>query len=297
MKNKPRSASQRELRYLPAQRFEIRKNEDGTRTIAGYAATFGDLSLDLGGFREKIAPGAFTASLMDTSIDPLCLYDHNMANILGRRSSGTLTLSEDERGLKFQCQLPDTSVARDLTALMEREDIGNMSFGFACDSDSWDDIGGTVVRTLIAVRVYEVSVVASPAYPSSSVALRSCPADLRSRITVRDAGDCADDEQDEDGNCPGDADYDGDSDGDDEDRCECRCKACTEERCEECSNTGCYEERTNCNGCPYEERGGTVKTRKRTRNHRGAADAVKSKFKPLTKEQTNAYMDLLRRRL
>ena len=64
----------REVRNsLRPQRFEVRTNSDGSHSIAGLAATFGDLSEDLGGFKEKIAPGAFKRSLKEMP-DVLCLY-------------------------------------------------------------------------------------------------------------------------------------------------------------------------------------------------------------------------------
>src|ERR1035437_3165994 len=140
MKRKKGSQSlKRELRlHVTPQKFEIRKNSDGSRSISGYAATFGDLSQDLGGFREKIQPGAFSQSLKSNP-DVLCLYGHDTNQILGRVSSGTLTIAEDEKGLRFTCNLPDTSTARDLIALMERGDVSQMSFGFAMVRDDWHD--------------------------------------------------------------------------------------------------------------------------------------------------------------
>src|ERR1035441_9703279 len=91
---KSKTTSNREVRiHLASQRFEIRKNSDGSRSISGYAATFGDLSEDMG-FREVVKPGAFKQSLKDNP-DVLCLYGHDDNQILGRVASGTLEIAED----------------------------------------------------------------------------------------------------------------------------------------------------------------------------------------------------------
>ena len=149
-----KTQSKREVRvYTAPQKFEIRKNADGTQSIGGYAAVFNSLSEDLGGFKEKLQRGCFAKSLSETYKDPLCLYGHDGNQILGRVSSGTLTLAEDEVGLKFVCKLPDTSTARDLTALMSRGDLRSMSFGFTPSSDEWDEVGGQIIRTLLQVTL------------------------------------------------------------------------------------------------------------------------------------------------
>jgi uncharacterized protein len=239
MKSKNGSQSRkRELRVQVApQKFELRKNPDGSRSISGYAATFGDLSQDLGGFKEKIQPGAFSQSLQDNP-DVLCLYAHDDRQLLGRVSSGTLQIAEDDKGLRFTCKLPDTSTARDLTALMERGDVSHMSFGFACVSDDWQrQPDGQIVRTLLQVVLFEVSVVPQPAYLSSSVDLRSMPAELRKGMNADDEDDC-------------DPEIDDDCD-DEEDRCDCDCQACEAGDCDKCSNSDCDDD--DCDSCPMQD--------------------------------------------
>src|SRR5208282_1875589 len=82
--------------------------------IEGYAARFNQQSKDLGGFRETVAPGAFTNALASNP-DIRCLYNHDANRVLGRTTSGTLTLSQDENGLKFRCQLdPNNQEHRNL---------------------------------------------------------------------------------------------------------------------------------------------------------------------------------------
>ena len=189
--------------------------------------------------REKIAPGAFTNTLRDNA-DVMCLYGHDSNKILGRVSSGSLSVQQDSTGLKFTCTLPDTSTARDLISLMERGDLSSMSFGFACIDDKWSDVAGQLIRTVSEALLFEISVVGSPAYSESSVSLRSLPAEFRSRVKRDDDSDDSDDDEVTD---PCDPDYDGDEpceDGEDEDRCLAMRAA---EVCE-CGKPSCYSTRS-----------------------------------------------------
>ena len=155
--------------------------------LVGYAAKYGMPSEDLGGFRERIAPGAFDQSISE-STDIRALLGHDSTLVLGRRSAGTLRLLSDEIGLRVEIDLPDTTYANDLKTLVMRGDVSQMSFGFLVrpGGDTWpgEMDNGLPLRMLTAVDLREVSVVAMPAYPDTSVALRSMP---RGRNRVRDA--------------------------------------------------------------------------------------------------------------
>jgi len=152
---------------------EIRANagDDGVRKISGYAAVFNSESEDLGGFVEKIAPGAFTNSLLADDIRSL--WNHNSDFPLGRVKARTLSLAEDLKGLKFEIIPPDTQYARDLLTSIERGDVDQMSFGFYTKNDDWERVGNKIVRTLLDVQLLEVSPVTFPAYPQTSAAVRS----------------------------------------------------------------------------------------------------------------------------
>lgn len=142
------------------------------RKLSGYIARFGT-ETRIGAFRETIRAGAFRASLA-SGRDILALADHNPQSVLGRTKSGTLELREDDLGLRFSLQVPDTTAGRDLIALAERGDLGGCSFGFTVPKggDHWD--GDT--RELRAVDLHEVSIVQSwPAYSGTEIALRSRP--------------------------------------------------------------------------------------------------------------------------
>ena len=138
------------------------------RRLEGYAATFAG-EADLGGFRERIAPGAFRAALAG---DILALLDHDPGKVLGRSRTGTLKLSEDSRGLAFSLEVPDTQAGRDVIALAERGDLGGMSFGFTVPEGGEEWNGRT--RTLRSIDLKEISVVSAwPAYEGTEIALRA----------------------------------------------------------------------------------------------------------------------------
>jgi HK97 family phage prohead protease len=141
------------------------------KRVTGYAAVFDSPSEDMGGFIETIKPGAFARTLK--TADVRALISHQSYPVIGRTKAGTLRLSEDDRGLGFELDLPDTGAANDLHAAIERGDIDSMSFGFAVQRSEWDDSGPTPTRRLVEVELYEISFVAWPAYPATSIALRS----------------------------------------------------------------------------------------------------------------------------
>jgi HK97 family phage prohead protease len=118
-----------ERRVVPAQSaHKLRAMGDKSMRIGGYAAVFNALSQDLGGFKERILPGAFARCLR--SADVVCLFNHDPNQVLGRSTAGTLTLKEDGEGLYFECELPNTSVWRDCSEMVSRGDIRGCSFAF-----------------------------------------------------------------------------------------------------------------------------------------------------------------------
>lgn len=146
--------------------FEIRQDETGGMLFEGYAAVFNSASEPLP-FIEKIAPGAFRGSLRSRN-DIKLLWNHDTGQVLGSTRAGTLSLYEDEKGLRVRAQLPNTTLGRDTAELIRRGDVNAMSFGFSVpkNGDSWNDDG--TERTLKAVRLHEVSIVAFPAYTATA---------------------------------------------------------------------------------------------------------------------------------
>lgn len=152
---------------------ELRIEDGETPKIMGYAAKYNAWSVDLGGFREIIRPGAFSRAISEQQ-DVRALVDHDASMILGRTKSGTLRMTEDSVGLRVEIDPPDTSIARDVMQSIRRGDIDGMSFGFVTRKDEWrHNKGGEMQRELIDVDLFDVSVVTYPAYPDTSVAMRS----------------------------------------------------------------------------------------------------------------------------
>ena len=145
-------------------KIELRAEGDGN-TFTGYAALFNSESEPLP-FTEVIAPGAFKRTLK-TRTDVKLLWNHESGSVLASTRSGTLQLTEDDRGLKVTATLPDTTTGRDARELISKGIVDAMSFGFSVPAggDSWSSDGST--RTLKSVRLHEVSVVAWPAYSAT----------------------------------------------------------------------------------------------------------------------------------
>ena len=151
--------------------LEVRETGDGM-TFEGYAAVFNSESEDLGGFREYIAPGAFKRSLQSRNEVKL-LWNHDAGEPLASVRGGTLKLTEDARGLKVEARLANTSRGRDVAELIRSKTVDSMSFGFSVIKDTWNAEGN--VRTLNAVRLFEISMVSFPAYQATAgtVSVRS----------------------------------------------------------------------------------------------------------------------------
>jgi hypothetical protein len=171
-KSEIRTNPNAEVRTFDVQDLELRMDGDKP-TVVGYGAVFNSMSNDLGGFREFIAPNAFEGRLED---DVRFLVNHDANLVLARTTNGTLRLSVDEKGLRYEADMPNTSTARDLMELLKNGTISQSSFAFTVEEDSWEVKDGMNIRTIDKVsQLYDVSSVTYPAYnsASSSVALRS----------------------------------------------------------------------------------------------------------------------------
>ncbi len=147
-------------------------SEDRPARLVGYAAIFNLRSDDLGGFREIIIPGAFDRALSEGH-DVRALVNHNPDKMLGRTASKTARLAVDEHGLHVEVDVPDTQDGRDTLTLVQRGDLSQMSFAFRTLSDEWRTEDGEPLRELRDVELFDVSVVAFPAYSATEVSLRA----------------------------------------------------------------------------------------------------------------------------
>src|SRR5829696_6196756 len=152
------------------------------RTLHGYAAVYNAVSGDLGGFWERIAPGAF-AGVLDA--DVRALLNHNPSEVLGRTKSGTLRLFDEQRGLRFEIDVPDSPLGENVKEAVRRKDIDGASFRFTVDQESWQGDLRTVERVK---DLKDVTVATFGAYPAASVELRTKPTE----VTQKEQGEVED---------------------------------------------------------------------------------------------------------
>lgn len=179
---------------------ECRAVDGGRMVAAGVAIRYGARSSDLGGFVERIMPGA-AKSLIKSGSDVLALYEHDQRAYLGRTSNGTLRLADTRSELAYEVDLPDTEPGREVAHLLERGDLRGSSFGFRADPAAvkWTtQPDGTVLRSIHAFqRLRDVGPTIAPAYEDSTaeLAYRSIAAetgvDLRTVAEAAAAGELA----------------------------------------------------------------------------------------------------------
>jgi uncharacterized protein len=164
---------------------ELRADATAEFVIVGYAAMYDSWSQDLGGFIERLKPGCFDAAMKRSDFDCKCLFNHDPSKVLGRTKSGTLSVTTDDKGLKFRCQLDRNNTDHaNIWSAMKRGDVSQCSFSFTTSSDgaqSWAE-GGIdpdtgipfLLRTIHRVdELLDCSVVTYPAYVETSASARS----------------------------------------------------------------------------------------------------------------------------
>jgi len=183
----------KEVRYTQGE-VELRKGDTGSNRVVGYAAVFNSQSNILrssrGPFVEILEQGAFDDVLND---DVRALFNHDANYILARSNAGqgTLTLSVDNKGLRYEFEAPDTSYGRDLMVSLARGDIKESSFAFELKEggDKWEQRDGMLVRTIKRggiSRLHDVSPVTYPAYKDSEVSSRSLEEFLNGQAAAKE---------------------------------------------------------------------------------------------------------------
>jgi len=144
-------------------RFETK--EDGQEVVVGYGSIWNSRSENLGGFYEYISPDAISQETIEKS-DVRALINHNPDLVLARSTAGNLILSVDEKGLRYEFSIPETSYGKDLAINMKNGNINQSSFAFTVGSDEWStDEDGNDIRTITSIeKLYDVSPVTYPAY-------------------------------------------------------------------------------------------------------------------------------------
>lgn len=161
---------------------EIRNYQGGlsveNRNVTGYAIVFESESVDMG-FTETIERSAITQEQIDNS-DIFAFYNHNEEEVLARSINGTgsLKLTVDEIGVKYEFEAPNTQRGDELLEHIKRGELFGSSFGFSLPVDGtgerWEKRDGKYYRTITKIeRLYEISPVFQPAYPSTQCYNRS----------------------------------------------------------------------------------------------------------------------------
>lgn len=157
----------------------IERSYDDSRHVEGYAVVFESQSEDLG-FFETIDRGAITQELVDNS-DVFALLNHDDEKVLARSKNGvgSLKLTVDERGLKYEFDAAETQLGNDLLEYLKRGEINTSSFAFALDyndpeAETWTRKNGANYRTIHKIAyLHDVSPVWNAAYSATSVSQRS----------------------------------------------------------------------------------------------------------------------------
>lgn len=167
-----------ERRMTPSGSIAVETRENGTKAVTGYAAVFHretdpgteyQLAKD---FKERIAPSAFNRALNEKH-DARALFNHDPNMLLGRVGAGTLRLSADGVGLRYEIDLPDTQVGRDLAESIARGDLTGSSFAFRVVKQSFSKGDKHDIRNIEDVDLLDVGPVTYPAYKSTTTGLRS----------------------------------------------------------------------------------------------------------------------------
>jgi HK97 family phage prohead protease len=215
------SRVKQERRFLQTE-VRLQKEADKPTMITGYAAVFNKTAKIGGSFSEVIRPTAFTRALKEKQ-DVRALFNHHDGKVLGRTKSGTLRLSVDDKGLRYEIDPPNTTVANDLMESIGRGDIDASSFAFVTRNDKWTEATKdgvtTCLREILDVDLSDVSPVTYPAYASTTAGVRSqlfegleIPKEMRAA-----AADC-----------------------------ECDCPECQDGNCAECSDDECDDDNCRC---------------------------------------------------
>lgn len=164
----------KEIRDLSTEDIEAREDEEGNKTVSGYALKWDKKSKVLGyfyKFREQFERGAFLDSLKED--EQKYLWAHDSSQVLGRVKNDTLRLKEDDTGLHFELDLPNTTLGNDAYESIKRGDVDGVSVGFTNPDDHIEEFDDDIpLRTIKKAKLIEISATAFPAYPDSQVSAR-----------------------------------------------------------------------------------------------------------------------------
>ena len=163
---------------LPTAEIEFRADTEGPTlgTLEGYAAVFNsDTLIDSweGRFTERFMHGAFRDTLAKDGDKIKVLFNHGFDPSIGDKPLGKPRLmEEDDRGLRVEVPLDDTSYNRDLVASLRSGALDGMSIRFSVVREDVDDSKDLPVRTVKQARLYEFGPVTFPAYQATTAGIR-----------------------------------------------------------------------------------------------------------------------------
>jgi HK97 family phage prohead protease len=149
--------------------------EEDKMILEGYALVFNNETLigdEEYGFLEKIDSRALSETKMK---DVPMKYNHmDSFLIIARTKNQSLSLTVDSIGLKVRAELLDTNTNQDIYKMVRSGLLDKMSFAFTVDEQVWNREGRIPKRTITKIeRLYDVSVVDTPAYDATSIYARS----------------------------------------------------------------------------------------------------------------------------
>lgn len=149
---------------------EVRQGPNGP-IITGYGIVFNSDSENLGGFIEQVDPRAVTKTLSESDIRGMA--EHDSRYLLGRVKAGTMRLSTDSRGVRYEIDVnPNDPIAMGIYARVQRGDLDGSSFCFETLQESWDWEAVPARRRLLEINLLEMGPVTFPAYSESTAQSR-----------------------------------------------------------------------------------------------------------------------------
>lgn len=181
--------SKLERRFVASEPITLPAVNEGEELppLRGHALTWSEIAEPWPGLRESFEPGAF-AEFLSGDPDVFACYQHDTSQLLGRTSSGTFRLAEDETGLAYELDLPETTLGRDVRELVSRGDLRGVSVCFYAEEETWSEEEDDKLRRIIhRASLYEISIVTDPAYRDSSASFRSAADALQEYRAKQDA--------------------------------------------------------------------------------------------------------------
>lgn len=162
---------------------EVRSNTE-SRTITGYAIVFESWSKDLGGFYEIIRKGAITQELINRS-DVIMNVNHDNGKMVARsvNGEGTLKLTLDDIGLRFEFDAPPTPLGEELLFNIRSGNLFECSFAFSLSGsencERWTKDENMLRREILEIDgIYDCSIVTVAAYGATSCHTRGLETEI-----------------------------------------------------------------------------------------------------------------------